>query len=166
FMANLPTSQPLYRPPSPNSRPMQPTDPNQQIQRGPSPYRPTPPGPGGAYLNQWPIPDPRFGNPPLGRPFAPPSGNNMQTRPPIVGASPSPPPPSGYRPPPGNAGVPQGVPLQPRSPISPNYRPGQMPATVQGGSLPYQNNSPMVSPGYQATIPNSTSPPPVENLGQ
>ncbi|CAG8622806.1 11010_t:CDS:2, partial [Acaulospora colombiana] len=163
-MANIPTSQPLYRPPSPNSRPMQPSDPNQSIQRGPSPYRPAPPGPGGGYPNQRPAPDPRFGNPPLGRPFTPPGGYNMQTRPPTIGVSPSPPLPSGgYRPP---SGIPQQLPGQqtgPRSPISPSYRPGQIPTVGQVGSPPYPNHSPTATgPGYQMATPNSTSPPPVE----
>src|SRR3954447_18835253 len=163
-MANLPpTQQP------PNFRPLQNTDPSQSIQRGPSPYRPQPPGPGGASPNQRPITDPRYGNQqisPFGRPYTPPGPPNLQTRPPPPGVSPSPPLPASFRPqppsgnvPPSGVGFPQGLAAgQMRPPMSLGYRPqpstpGRLP------SYPVQQNT---GSNYQTMQSNSTSPPPVE----
>ncbi|CAG8602265.1 335_t:CDS:10, partial [Dentiscutata heterogama] len=152
---------PLSRPPpsSPNSRPMQATDPNQQIQRGPSPYQ-NPLGPGGAPLNQRPI-----------APYGPPGGINPQTRPPMPGVSPSPPLPAGYRPPHANipyTGVPPaGQPVTSpqsgiRPTVPPGFRPGNLQQNPSGRPLSYPNQTAM-GPNYQVMSANSTSPPPVEN---
>jgi hypothetical protein len=177
-MANLPpTQQPPYdRAPSPNFRPLQNIDSNQTIQRGPSPYRPQPPGPGGASPNQRPVTDPRHGNQqisPFGRPYTPPGPPNLQTRPPPPGVSPSPPLPASFRPqspsgnvPPSGAppvGFPQGlVASQMRPPMSPGYRPVQTQQSTPGRlpSYPVQQNT---SSGYQIMQSNSASPPPVES---
>src|SRR5436190_14797351 len=176
-MANLPpTQQPPYdRAPSPNFRPLQNTDPSQPIQRGPSPYRPQPPGPGGASPNQRPVTDPRYINqqlPPFGRPYTPPGPPNLQTRPPPPGVSPSPPLPSSFRPQPPSGNVPpsgappagfqQGLVGQMRPLMSPGYRPVQTQPSTPGRppSYPAQQNT---SFGYQIMQSDSVSPPPVES---
>ncbi|CAB5132532.1 hypothetical protein RhiirA5_364598 [Rhizophagus irregularis] len=171
-MANLPPTQYNRPPPSPNFRPMQNTEPNQPIQRGPSPYRPQPPGPGGASPNQRPVTDPRQQISPLGRPYTPPGPPNSQTRPPPPGVSPSPPLPASFRPQPPPSNVPpsgaapvnfsQGIASQIRPPMSPGYRPVQIQPSTPGHlpSYPVQQTS---GSGYQVAQSNSASPPPTES---
>ncbi|CAI2163666.1 12011_t:CDS:10 [Funneliformis geosporum] len=166
-MANLPTQQtPYNRPPSPNFRPMQNNDPSQPVQRGPSPYRPHPPVPGGVSPNQRPVTDPRYSNQPLspfGRPYTPlgpPGLPNPQTRPPPPGVSPSPPLPTGFRPSsniPHSGVSPAGFPPGIRPSVSPSYRPGQ----IQQGRPPSYPVQQTTSANYQ--IMQSNSPPPVES---
>lgn len=148
---------------------MQNTEPNQSIQRGPSPYRPQPPGPGGASPAQRPVTDPRQQSSSLGRPYTPPGPPNSQTRPPPPGVSPSPPLPASFQPqphvPPSGAApvnFSQGIASQIRPPMSPGYRPVQMQPSTPGHlpSYPVQQTS---GSGYQVTLSNSASPLPIES---